>query len=71
MSSHSDFKTNTRLSLLPQNIKTHNALIYSFLASIYLHYAILQVEEMVSLVQGGGKTVELSNYDLLTSYDRT
>lgn len=38
---------------------------------MYLHYAIQQMEEMVSFVQVGGKTVELSNYHLLTSYDRT
>lgn len=71
MLSHSDFRKKSRLSLLSQDIKTHNGLIYSFLTSIYLHYAIQQMEEMVSFVQVGGKTVELSNYDLLTSYDRT
>lgn len=68
--SHSHFKKerafiiNTRHKI-PQRI---NLLI---LACIYLYYAILQMEEMTSFVQVGGKAVQLPNYDLLILYDKT
>lgn len=68
--SHSHFEKewafiiNTRHKI-PQHI---NLLI---LACIYLYYAILQMEEMTSFVQVGGKAVQLPNYDLLILYDKT
>lgn len=61
----------SKLSALPRDTGTHNALLCSFLTAIYLHDAMLQREEMVSSAAVGGKAGELSDCDLLTACDRT